>query len=111
MAKSVQETSPDGPCVAKARAFHSHSHTRSVSVTGLEGGGVNALGKFPKKKKGGFRIFSFLSRNFMPRKLSSFDCAFSTLYTLYTILKITGTESSDLNFTRSEQEHATLRYA
>ena len=49
LAKSVQETSPDGPCVAKARAFHTLAH--SVSVTGLgRGGGVNALGKFPKKK-------------------------------------------------------------
>ena len=49
MAKSVQETSPDGPCVAKARAFHTHTRTlaqaRSVSVTGL-GGGSTRWGNF-----------------------------------------------------------------
>ena len=97
--------------VSQRRELSTHTRTHALCPSlALRGGGSTRWGNF-QKKKCGFRIFSFLSRNFMPRKLSSFDCAFSTLYTLYTILKITGTESSDLNFTRSEQEHATLRYA
>ena len=98
--------------VSQRRELSTHTRTHALCPSlALRGGGGQRAGEISKKKKWGFRIFSFLSRNFMPRKLSSFDCAFSTLYTLYTILKITGTESSDLNFTRSEQEHATLRYA